>query len=353
MDVDTFFDRITQNLIDLINREVTDLGSAKVQMTTWIKFRQALEDDLGNIIGFDRVRIRLPFNSRMTEMFQSSDLNEIVNEMFAHMRMQIENPALTTNSRFVTDEVLLFLDASFYQLNLTRGSSYIPLPSWIESKKAVINPKNENDEECFKWAVIAGLNHKEIKSHPERVSDLKRFANNYDWSGLEHPVAINEIDKFEKKNGIPVNVLGVKGQQICICRKNKLTNRESVNLLLITDGEKIHYTVVKSLTRLLRSSNSKHKCKQHFCMNCLQGFSLEESRDKYYEYCKDNESVRIEMPKEGSFIEFHDGQDQFKVPYIMYADFEAILKATKETNFNPDAPYTKEINQHIPSGFCV
>ena len=104
---------------------------------------------------------------------------------------------------------------------------------------------------------------------------------------------------------------------------------------------------------MLASSNSKHKRKQHFCLNCLQGFSLEESRDKHYEYCKDNEAVRIKMPKEGSFSEFHDGQNQFKVPFVMYADFEAILKPTEKYSFDPNKPYTKEINQHIPSGFCV
>ena len=143
------------------------------------------------------------------------------------------------------------------------------------------------------------------------------------------------------------------GRDIYICRKIKLTKREGVNLLLIPDGENRHYTVVKSLTRLLRSSNSKHKCEQHFCLNCLQDFSLEESRDKHYEYCKDNEAVRVEMPKERSFVEFHDGQNQFKVPFIMYADFEAILKPTKGFNFDQNRPYTEEINQHIPSGFCV
>ena len=242
-------------------------------MTTSIRFRQALEDDFGNIIGFDRAE--LPFNSRMTEIFQGSDLNEIVNEMFAHMKTQIENPALT-NSRFVFDEAL-FLDVNFHQLNLTPGSPYIPLPSWIASKKAVINPKNENDKKCFKWAITSGLHYKEIKSHPERILNLKRFANNYDWSGLEFPVAINKISEFEKNNNVSVNVLVVKGPKIHIC------------------GEKRHYTAVKSLTRLLRSSNSKYKCKQHFCLNCLQGFSLEESRDKHYEYCKNNETVRIKM----------------------------------------------------------
>ena len=118
MDVDTFFDRIRQNLINLMNRVLTDLGSARVQMTTWIRFIQALEDDFGNIIGSDRVE--LPFNSRMTEIFQGSDLNEIFSEMFTHMNTQIENPALR-NSTFVFDEVI-FLDVRFYQFNLTRGS---------------------------------------------------------------------------------------------------------------------------------------------------------------------------------------------------------------------------------------
>ena len=40
-----------------------------------------------------------------------------------------------------------------------------------------------------------------------------------------------------------------------------------------------HYTAIKSLSRLLSSKNSNTKHKQHFCMNCLQGFMQESSRD--------------------------------------------------------------------------
>ena len=79
-------------------------------------------------------------------------MNEIINEMLAHMKTQIENPA-SANSRFVFDEVL-FLDANFHWLDLTRGSSYIPLPSWIVSKKAVINPKNENDKNVLNGLLL-------------------------------------------------------------------------------------------------------------------------------------------------------------------------------------------------------
>ena len=120
----------------------------------------------------------------MTNVYNLSDLDEIVNEMIAHMKGQIENPALL-NSRFVFDEVL-FMNVDFHQLNLTRGSSYLPLPNWLACKKAIIKPKNK-DQECFKWAVIAASRWEEINNNPERISKLKRFEKDFDWSGIGFP----------------------------------------------------------------------------------------------------------------------------------------------------------------------
>ena len=143
----------------------------------------------------------------------------------------------------------------------------------------MINPQNR-DEECFKWAIITVDKWMDIDSHPERVSNLREFADNYDWSGLE----------FEAKNNISVNVLGLEGKDIYILgnsnRSNCLdlqgsqglyaTHRE-INLLMISKNGINHYTAIKSLSRLLRSSNTKHKYKQYFYTNCLQGFLLEAS----------------------------------------------------------------------------
>ena len=84
--------------------------------------------------------------------------------MFIDMKKQIEHPALP-ESGFVIEKIL-YLDISFSKLILTRGSSYIPLPEWIAKKKAVINPKNENDEYCFKWAITVALNYEEIGKDP-------------------------------------------------------------------------------------------------------------------------------------------------------------------------------------------
>ena len=71
----------------------------------------------------------------------------------------------------------------------------------------MINPQNK-DKECFKWAVIEALHHEEIKKDHQRISRLRPYENQYNCKGLEFPVSIQEIDKFEKNNpGIAVYFL--------------------------------------------------------------------------------------------------------------------------------------------------
>ena len=233
------------------------------------------------------------------------------------------------------------------------GSSYLPLPDWLARKKAIVNPHND-DKECFKWSVIT--TKKVGMKNPQKVSNLRKFTDNYDWSGLEFPVSIKDIGKFENRNNISVNLLAVEGRDIYVHRKGRRMMGREINLLMVSEDGINHYTAIKSLSRLLKSSNTKHKCKQHFCMNCLQGFTQEYSKDQHQVYCKDNESVRVEMPKLGSAVEFKDGQNQFKVPFIMCTDFEPILELmdpVEPGSPNPNQPYTNEVNHDMPSGWCV
>ena len=229
-------------------------------------------------------------------------------------------------------------------MSSTRGSSYLPLPDWLASKKAIVNPHND-EEECFKWSVIAAENAG--MKDPQRVSNLSKFKDNYNWSGLEFPVSIKDIRKFETRNHISANVLAVEGRDIYIHRKGQRVGRE-INLLMVSEDGIWHNTAIKSLSRLLSSKNSNTKCKQHFCMDCLQGFTQELSRDQHQAYCEDNESVRVEMPKQGSTVEFKDGQNQFKVPLIMYADFESILEPMGPAELGSlNQPYTNEVDHAI------
>ena len=326
----------------MIERELKTRTSARIQTTAWIRFVR--DDEEG------QERVELAFNSLMTSVYRGSEMDQIVDGMTANMKFQIENPALL-NSRFVFDE-FLYLDVNFHQLNLMRGSSYLPLPDWLASKKGIVNPYND-DEECFIWSVIAAENAG--MKDPQRISNLRKFMDNYDWSELEFPVSIKDIRKFETRNNISVNVLAVEGRDIYIHRKGQRVGRE-INLLMVSEDGIRHYTAIKSLSRLLSSKNSNTKRKQHFCMNCLPGFTQESSRDQHQVYCENNESVRVEMPEQGSTVEFKDGQNQFKVPFITYTDFESILEPmdpVEPGSPNPSQPYTNEVNQHTPSGWCL
>ena len=187
----------------------------------------------------------------MTSVYRGSETDQIVNGMIANMKFQIENPALL-NSRFVFNE-FLYLDVNFHQLNLMRGSSYLPSPDWLARKKAIVNPHND-DKECFKWSVIAA--EKVRMKDPQRVPNLSKFTDNYDWSGLEFPVSIKDIGKFENRNNISVNVLAVEGRDIYIHRKGRRMRRE-INLLMVSEDGINHYTAIKSLRRLLKSSNTQ------------------------------------------------------------------------------------------------
>ena len=147
MDVDTFSARSRKFLIELLSRETIN-RVVRSQATTWIRFvKDAVE------------QVELAFNSRMLAVYNLSDMDEIVSAMIEHMKQQIENSALR-DRKFVFDRIV-HMDVNCHRLNLTRGSSYIPLPDWLAKNKAIINPKN-SDLECFKWAVIAAMRWEEI-----------------------------------------------------------------------------------------------------------------------------------------------------------------------------------------------
>ena len=100
MDTNMFFARVRRFLIDLLTKE-SRTGAMRSQSMTWIRFKK------------DGEMIELTFNSRMLNVYNLSNMNEIVNVMITHMAQQIENPALS-DSKFVFDEVIP-MDVDFHR----------------------------------------------------------------------------------------------------------------------------------------------------------------------------------------------------------------------------------------------
>ena len=62
------------------------------------------------------------------------------------------------------------IDLLYYHLQkigLKRGRSYIDSPKWLKNKKATINPEN-NDDNCFQYALTVALNHQNIGKNPSK-----------------------------------------------------------------------------------------------------------------------------------------------------------------------------------------
>ena len=84
--------------------------------------------------------------------------------------------------------------------------------------------------------------------------------------GIEYPVSLKDIDKFERQNpSISITVFEYDEKSVRPLRNSNNTNREhDVILLLIKEEGVNHYCLVKNLSRLLSSQVSKHNGKNIF-----------------------------------------------------------------------------------------
>ena len=89
-----------------------------------------------------------------------SNTENVIDTLFNTILNRIQQ-ANEGGSGFTHDSVGL-LHYHFQRIDIRRGKSYIVSPDWIASKKRTINPKNEEDNECFKWSIIAVLNYNKI-----------------------------------------------------------------------------------------------------------------------------------------------------------------------------------------------
>ena len=98
---------------------------------------------------------------------------------------QQEEKVLREGSGFVFESVDL-LSYTFHKTSLKIGKSYKKSPECVLNKKAIINPKNKHNK-CFQYSLTVALNHQNIENHPERVSNIKPFINQYNWEGIDFP----------------------------------------------------------------------------------------------------------------------------------------------------------------------
>ena len=191
---------IEQYLRELIN-DYKNKGEWKLQLITEINFISLKP-------GSDETRL-MHTKSDSEEIMTGSDTDEIIEELFEPFLQKYEQnlEEKMKESDFEFDGVN-FWYYDFNKISLNRGGSYIDSPKLIKNKKSTINPKN-NDYKCFQYAVTLALYFDKINKHPQRVSKIKSFIDQYNWSDIDFPSTSKDWKKFELNNEIALNILYV------------------------------------------------------------------------------------------------------------------------------------------------
>ena len=131
-------------------------------------------------------------------------------------------------------------------------------------------------------------------------------------------------------------------------RTMTITNKDQIlELLYITEGkEKNHYVLIQNFNRLMYNF-TKYKETKHFCMRCLHCFSSKNLLERHQPDCFAlNGTQAINMPAEGSKIYFKNHHRMQPVPFVIYADFEAITEKIDSCQPSDQKSYTTTYQSH-------
>lgn len=249
-------------------------------------------------------------------------------------------------------------------------STFLDLPSDIKVKRACINIQNKDDA-CIAWCVTAALHPR--SSHLNRPGSYPHYSKVLNLNGITFPFKLKDISKLETLNNISINVYGLefsreeqKHTVVGPLHYTKCKKSSHINLLYISGPNSEtagHFVLITNLSRLVSSQISSHKHKKFFCDGCLQTFNLKFKLEDHLQYgCA---KVRVDMPKsnsakknaQGNYVpesklSFTAFDKKMKVPFIIIADFESILKPVHTCTPDDSESFTLKTQQHAPFSFA-
>lgn len=334
-------------IITIIKSLLLQYGAIKFNILVECRYIKPLSNEIQN----------RAFKTINEPIYQSSSIINVIHKMFRKIcKEESEYQGKGSGwTLYFVDGILL----RFSKFTPLSGSTYMKLPKSIQFKKAVVNPQNMHDNECFKWAILAryvdGLNKHKIDHR------YYQMCHKFNFENLNFPVTLKDITKFEKNNKqTSVNVYGLKekSNEIYPLRVSANEKLNHFDLLLISNNSgNNHYCYIVNLSRLLRSQISKHTKSMVFCKRCLahyQGSKRFIRLKKHKNDCCINSPVKAKMPSldendEKPILKFKNYHFKHKVPIVAYCDFECILRNVD----TQQSKYTTINEIHEPMSFCV
>ena len=333
---------------DLVKQEIQKLKSVKVSFGLQVKFSIERNGETQHMEHY--------FREKEPNVFRHDEklIKQKFDEFIERTKGEIENWSEKGSGWEVERIMVAYVNVARYQP--LRGGTYLPLPAKLANKKAIVNVQNR-DNERLKWSLRAALFPPKDGKHAERPSKYS-VNDGINYGGIDFPKPVKQTDKLEAQNKkLAINVFGWENNCVIVHRKSeKEANVPQINLMLIESGIIQHYCYVKRVSALL-FDQTKNSNAKHYCMLCLTGFSRADLLENHKKYCNgvNGRPTRIEMPEEGkNTLSFQNHHKQMKVPYVIYADFEALVRKIPGCERGPESKqksYTEKTEWLEACGF--
>jgi len=370
----------------LLDQYLNDYTNIKFKIITCGNYaKNTTDDDKEPVMVYSMKH----FESKFADLTKTSDLDHIFDELFADLVVRSDDFQLKDSGWSLQE--ILHLELQICKQEIVAGSSYVPLPDFIQNKKACINPKNM-DEYCFKWVVRMYFYNMELNNKFETEVDHIKNSNehelvktvkincinakiykklveldedmgqeidqkyNLNYDGVSFPMEINKITDFLLLNPhISITVFGVEENEkksvVGPLFKSKEKQQHHIYILYFENEGVHHYCWIKNLPRLVNTTHIVKRNRKHICDTCLQFFNSSEKLEQHIKnQCFGMVTV---LPEPGTTIKFENYYKKIKMPFVVYADFESVLKPVHGcSNDLKNKSCTTSKHLHVPSSYC-
>ncbi|KAJ8973246.1 hypothetical protein NQ317_005459 [Molorchus minor] len=294
------------------------------------------------------------------EFVRKSGETEIIEKKYFNTKNQIIDEGVDLNQWFQTNikdcifnalsefsdsgsgwalQTIVSLEININKYEVGNGaSSYIKLPEQIAKKHACINVKNK-DEACFAWSIVSAFYP--VDANSDRTSSYPHYAAVLNVDGIEFPMTLPQIAKFEKNNSISVNVFGLEMDlkakfSVVPVRLTKQKFEKHVNLLIVQNE---YFPKINDFNPIPEDDEQEVEIKYHYCY--IKDLSrLLNKLNEHTEYCEKLNDCKVEFSRE-PYVQFKNFVYKEKVPFIMYADFESLLEPLNDVEISDSELATK------------
>ena len=266
--------------------------------------------------------------SFLMELNHMRDFDEVYNQHSSKIHEDFRSLIVNGSGWFlknVTGVYVKILSNRPFRGGGTYLGMHLQVPWEIRNSNCVINIKCQ-DEDCFKYSILASVFHREMKERgykPSNLGTYKHYLEKLDFTGINGPVKLSNeklFTRFEIQNpNYALNILTLKTNEIGFRTNQRnqsnqdkrrifnihvwrtspfINKRIPIYILLLYNVKRklSHYCCVTKLEVLLdHNTPCKLKGKSVICMKCKQrfcGLNRRLNYEKHFVYCKSDINVK-------------------------------------------------------------